>query len=190
MGDDVRVLAPLRSTALLLLCGLCAALAGPAEPGGGALGGLLSRSDGGILGTVVSHEVRAFEAPDGEEVFFTTVGVEGTDLATGAPETLEVTFSGGFIHATRGAHSSTAPPADEVRTGRRVLMFHRHVDHIAEGFSGDVLVDGREGLFPWFTSRRGETIVQGRGRAITRNVRLLQLRDTVRRCRETLGQGR
>ena len=78
------------------------------------------------------------------------------------------------------------------RVGRRVLMFHRRVEDIAEGFSGEVLVDGGGGLFSWFESRRGETIVQGRGpgSAIARNVRLADLRGDVRGALGRSGEDR
>ena len=178
MGDDVSVISPVRFAAALVLVGLpvAAAPSGVSHPQR-----LLSRSDAGVLGVVIHREVRAFEAPGGGELFFTTARVRGTDLATGAEEIVDVTFPGGFISERRGAHSSTAPPANATRVGRRVLMFHRRVDDIAEGFSGEVPVDGGRGLFSWFDSRRGETIVQGRGpgSAIPRNVRLADLRDDV-----------
>jgi hypothetical protein len=179
MGDDVSVSPSLRLAAAPALGAL---LLSAAPLGVTARQSLLSRCDGGVIGTVVHREVRAFQAPDGGELFFTTVRVRGTDLATGDEETVDVTFSGGFISERRGAHSSTAPPADATRVGRRVLMFHQHVEDIAEGFSGDVLVDGGRGLFSWFESRRGDKIVQGRGRgsAIHRNVRLTDLRSDLR----------
>ena len=179
----------LRPAAALALCGLGAAMAHPVPD---ALRGLLDGSDGGVLGEVVAKEVRVFAAPDGGELFFTTVRVHGTDLATGAKETVLVTFPGGFISETRGAHSSTAPPADATRVGRRVLMFHRHVEDIAAGFSGDVLVSGSGGLFQWFTSRKGEVIVQGGGpgSGIERNLRVADLRADVRRRLEREDEGR
>lgn len=189
MGDDVGVIPPVRFAAAVILVGLLVA----AAPSGVTTSqGLLSRSDGGVLGVVVHREVRAFEAPGGGELFFTTARVRGTDLATGAEETVDVTFPGGFISESRGAHSSTAPPANATRVGRRVLMFHRRVEDIAEGFSGEVLVDGGGGLVSWFESRRGETIVQGRGpgSAIARNVRLADLRGDVRGALGRSGEDR
>ena len=101
-----------RFAAALVLEGL---LVGAASLGVDARQQLLSRSDGGVIGVVVHREVRAFEAPDGGELFFTTARVRGTDLATGVEETVDVTFPGGFISESRGAHSSTAPPANATR---------------------------------------------------------------------------
>jgi len=186
MGDDaaMRSLA-LRSAAALAAAALCLGAAA-SDP----LADLLRRSDGAVLGHVRQREVRAFPAPDGGELYFTVIRVEGTDLATGRVETIDVTFSGGFITETRGAHSSTAPPEDATRVGRRVLAFHRHVPDIAEGFAGEALVNGDGGLFGWFPSRKGETIVQGRGRgaAIERNVRLPELRARAERDRAEDGR--
>ena len=189
MGDDVGVIPPVRFAAALALVGL---LVAAAPSGVSTPQGLLSRSDGGVVGVVVHRKVRAFEAPGGGELFFTTARVRGTDLATGAEETVDVTFPGGFISESRGAYSSTAPPANATRVGRRVLMFHRRVEDIAEGLSGEVLVDGGRGLFSWFESRRGETIVQGRGpgSAIARNVRLADLRGDVRGALGRSGEDR
>ena len=162
---------------------------GPSAPD--PLAGLAGRSEGVIVGEVMARSVRAFPAPDGGELFFTTLRVSGTDLATSSPVTIEVIFAGGFISETRGSHSSTAPPADRTRVGRRVVAFHRHVSDIAEGFAGEVLVDGGAGLFPWFESRKGGAIVQGRrGAALPHNVRLADLRRRFEAARGQDGGGR
>ena len=64
------------------------------------LAGLAGRSEGVIVGEVMARSVRAFQAPDGGELFFTTLRVSGTDLATSSPVTIEVIFAGGFISET------------------------------------------------------------------------------------------
>lgn len=142
---------------------------------------MLAASDGGVVGTIEARSVQEVAVEDGTSMFFTTLRIVGTDLATGDPATVEVLFAGGFVDATRGTFNASAPPADWTRIGRGVLAFHDHIDDIAGGLAGSVLVGARAGLFTTFESRRGATIVQGRGRghAVARNQKLIDLRQTV-----------
>lgn len=145
------------------------------------LADLLARSDGGVAGRIESRSVRAVDVGDGAPMYFTTIHVVGTDLATGKDARVDVVFAGGFVDETHGTFNASAPAAHETRVGRGVIAFHRRSNDIAGGFAGDVLVGARAGLFTTFDSRRGATIVQGRGRghAIVKNVTLERLRATV-----------
>ncbi len=144
--------------------------------------GMLAQSDGGIVGRIESRTVRSVDAGDGAPIYFTMIRITGTDLATGEPRSVDVVFAGGFIDKTHGTFNASAPAADETRVGRQVLAFHKHTENIAGGLAGNLLTGARAGLFTTFESRKGATIVQGRGRghAVTRNVKLQDLRARAR----------
>ena len=161
---------------------LASSLAAPPS----TLSSMLARSDGGIVGRIESRSVQSVDAGDGAPIYFTTIRVTGTDLASGAPRNVDVIFAGGFVDATHGTFNAAAPAADETRVGRHVLAFHEHTENITGGLVGNLLTGARAGLFTTFESRKGATIVQGRGRghAITRNVKLHDLRASTREILE------
>lgn len=142
---------------------------------------MLTASEGAVAGRIESRSVREATAADGGLIYFTTLRVVGTDLASGESRSVDVVYVGGFLDAERGSFSSTAPPSHQTVVGREVVAFHHRSDDLGGGFGGEALVGGRSGLFTTFRSRKGASIVQGRGagHAVERNLTLEDLRAQV-----------
>lgn len=184
MTDDGGMRPPARRAALpTALAALAAALCvGARDVQSFTLRQMIDASDGGVVGRIGSRSVQEVDPGDGAPLYITTLRVAGTDLATGAAETIDVMFLGGVIDERRGSFNASMPAAHETRVGRGVVVFHDHADDIVGGLEGELLLGGRASLFTTFESRRGATIVQGRGRgyAVTKNVRLTDLQARVR----------
>ncbi|MEM9379285.1 MAG: hypothetical protein AAGB93_04985 [Planctomycetota bacterium] len=175
-----------RAAARTALAALAAALCiGARDVRSFTLGQLVDASDGAVVGRIDRRSVEEVDAGDGSPIYFTTLRIEGTDLATGEAETIDVMYPGGFVDERRGAFNASMPAAHETRVGRGVVVFHDRRDDVVGGLRGELLLGGRASLFPTFESRRGATIVQGRGRgyAVSKNVRLTDLQARVRELR-------
>ena len=92
---------------------------------------MLTEGDGGVVGRIESRSVRSVDVGDGAPMYFTTIRVVGTDLASGESREVDVIFAGGFVDEERGTFNAEAPAAGETRVGRHVVAFHRHIDDIA-----------------------------------------------------------
>ena len=192
MDDDLRMGPPtrMRSTLSLFAAALFAGslAARPLAPRPTAdverytLSTLMDASEGATIGSIVSKTFEIVDVGDGAPLVFTRLEVRGTDLATGAPDHVEVLFPGGYADDENASFSPSAPARHETRLGRQVLVFHRHSDNMGGGLAGQVLVGSRAGLFTSFTAQDGRTIVQGRGRgyALALNTELKALRSRVR----------
>ncbi len=125
---------------------------------------MVQRIDNAIYGEILSKQVTAVALPDGSgEVFFTTLTIKGTSILNGAQSTVEISYPGGFIDEENGVYNSEEPSADDVRLGNRVVAFYKWSADMGGGFASNALYASHGGLFRTFVSRKGQTIVQGRG---------------------------
>jgi hypothetical protein len=141
---------------------------------------MVERTDGAVIGTIVERRVTHLEeTKDGPDLFFTTLVVEGEDLATGAQTKIEVSFPGGFVDDETGVWNSEAPSAEDQRLGNRIVAFWKKTADMG-------------GLFRAFEDRWGREVVLGRGEgyAIDHNRRLSTLRTEYRPLREEVERKR
>ncbi len=140
---------------------------------------MIARSEAGVYGEIISHDVVAVPLPDGgHEMTFTTLRVRGSDVISGKEVTVAVSYPGGVLPGDRGGYNSEAPSVDDVKVGNRVLVFYKWSDNMGGGFAANALYASHGGLFRSFTDKRGRVVVQGRGKgyAIAKNTRLDDLR--------------
>jgi len=142
---------------------------------------MVQRADGGIHGRIVAKNViRIDHEVDGMKLYYTTLTIEGTNLATGATQLVDVTFPGGFVSDSEGVFNSEAPSADDQKVGNEVVAFWKHEENMGGDLAGNALMCSHGGLYRVFDSKKGR-IVQGRGDgyAIDRNVALNDLKTRV-----------
>ena len=125
---------------------------------------MVQRIDNAIYGEILAKRVEAVALPDGSgEMFFTTLTIKGNSVLNNAASTVEVSYPGGFLDEEHGVFNSEEPSADDVRIGNRVVAFYKWSPDMGGGFASNALYASHGGLFRTFVSRKGETIVQGRG---------------------------
>jgi hypothetical protein len=125
---------------------------------------MVAKTDGAVTGTIVGTEVIRIDDPvDGPELYFTHLLVQGTSLYTGEPETVAVTFPGGFISPGQGVWNSEAPTATETRIGNEVVVFYKWSDNIGGQLAANALYASHGGLYRTAKARNGEPLVLGRG---------------------------
>ena len=134
---------------------------------------------------VIRLDDPAGENPDGPELFFTTITIEGRTVGDATPLTIDVTFAGGFINETEGVYNSEAPAAEAVKIGKRVVAFHKWQDNIGGGLAANALVCGHGGVFQTADGPKG-TVVLGRGQgfAIPQNLKVGELDSAVTKIRK------
>ncbi|HTF89440.1 MAG TPA: hypothetical protein VK843_13590 [Planctomycetota bacterium] len=148
---------------------------------------MVAVTDDAVLGTITASKVfrtdgnKVGQVP---ELYFTTITITGRSLSNDLPKTVEVTFGGGFISPTQGAHNSEAPAADDVKVGNQVVAFYKHVDDLGNGISGNVLYAWHGGLYRVFT-QNGASVVLGRGNgyALSKNWKLDELDTEITRLK-------
>jgi len=138
---------------------------------------MAASADGAVYGEILATRVFRVDDPvDGPELYFTVLTLAGTSLAEDRPITLELCFRGGFVTPTEGVFNSTAPAAQDVRIGTRVVAFYRWSDDLGGGVRGNDLVAAHAGLYRTVEGPRGTTVLgRGAGFAVARNVRLAEL---------------
>ncbi|MFT4647800.1 MAG: hypothetical protein ACI87O_001319 [Planctomycetota bacterium] len=145
------------------------------------LGQMVTSTDGAVFGTITNKETIRIDHPiDGPELYYTTLTIKGTDLATNQPTTVNVSFPGGFIDEERGAFNSEAPAEDVISVGKEVVAFHKWSDNMGGDFASSALFASHGGVYSTFQSK-GNVIVQGRGDgyAIPTNTHLARLQGSI-----------
>ena len=164
----------------LLTLGLLAGRA-PAQIESLTLEQMVARTDDAVVGAVVHRKVFRVDHPvDGPKLYYTAITISGRSLRTGAPAEVTVIHPGGFIGPDDGVWNSVAPHPDEVRLGRRVVVFPRWTENMGGGVSGNALYAAKAGVFRVIEGRKGEVVLgKGAGHAIAANVRLSDLDERV-----------
>jgi len=158
-----------------------AALAGHAQIERLSLDSMVQKTDDTLFAEITNKQViRIDDAKDGPELFYTHLTLEGTSLETGQPETVTVTFPGGFVSEEDGVWNSEAPSDDDIKIGNHIVAFYKHLDNAGGGLACNFLYASHGGLFRTVEGPNG-TIVMGRGEgyAIDKNISLQDLGKAV-----------
>jgi hypothetical protein len=153
---------------------------------------MVQRADGAVHGRIVAKKVIRIDHPkDGPELYYTTLTVEGVNLASGQPQTVDVTFPGGFISPTEGVYNSEAPSADDQKVGNDVVAFWKREKNMGGDLAGNALMTSHGGLYRTIASKNGR-VVQGRGDgyAVPANIALDDLRARIQTLTEQKNQQR
>ena len=145
---------------------------------------MIGKADAGIVGEITAHEVIAVPLDrDGEEMTFTRLMVKGHDLVSGKPVSVQFSYPGGVLPGRRGGYNSEAPSQDDVKVGNRVVAFYKWSDNMGGGYASNALYASHGGLFRTFKDKKDRVIVQGRGTgfAVSKNIRLQDLRSAARK---------
>jgi hypothetical protein len=136
---------------------------------------MVTKTDNAIVGKIVDARVIRTDGQV-QELYFTTLTIQGTSLVNNQQLTVDVTYPGGFISPTEGVFNSEAPAADDVKLGNRVVAFYKWSDNMGNGLAANALYASHGGLYR-VASARGEAVVLGRGDgyALSRNWRLSDL---------------
>jgi len=149
-------------------------------------GMMKSYADGAVVGEITKQHVFRVDHPtDGQELYFTTLTIEGQSVGDQTKTTIDVTFSGGFIDPEHGAHNSESPVADDVKVGNRVVAFYKWQADFGAGISGNSLSCLHGGLYRTVNGQTG-TLVLGRGKgyAVSKNIELGALDTKVANLQE------
>jgi hypothetical protein len=146
---------------------------------------MVAQTDDAVLGTITAAKVFRTDgtrAGQVQQLYFTTLTIQGRSLASDQPLTVDVTFPGGLVSPTEGAYNSEAPSAADTKVGNTVVAFFKHVDDLGNGLAANALYTSHGGLYRVFT-QRGEDVVLGRGNgyAIASNWKLAALDEEITR---------
>lgn len=141
---------------------------------------MVSKTDAAVRGTITDVRTVRYTPPGDDRLIFTLVTVEGTDLYTGQPRTLEAGFVGGTYQGDSMMVTSMPAP-DEYRLGNDVVMFSAPV----EGWGPEVdrcVYAAMGGIFRVVPGRKGEVVLgKGEGFAVSNNALLAELRTSIAR---------
>ena len=148
---------------------------------------MVAKTDAAVLGTVVDVHAVRWQPEDDDRLIYTVVTVEGEDLYTGKRRTLEAAFLGG-VHQGEAMLVTSMPAPSEYRIGNEVLVFSAPV----EGWGPDVdrcMYAAMGGIFRAIDTRGGKVLLgKGEGAAVSRNLRLADLRAGIADARREGGQ--
>ncbi len=135
---------------------------------------MVDRTDAAVHGTITNVSSVLFAPETNDRRIYTVITVEGTDLYTGEPRTIEAAFLGGTYQGESMLVTCMPAPGD-YRLGNEVLVFSAPV----EGWGPEVdrcVYAAMGGIFRTVKSPRG-TVFLGKGEdtAIENNTRLRDL---------------
>jgi hypothetical protein len=137
---------------------------------------MVSKTDACIRGTVTSVHTGLSTVNDGtnQPRIFTFVTIEGENLYTGKPETMEMAFMGG-THQGESQTFTTMPAAADYRVGNKVVAFSAKVE--GWGTVDRCLFAGYGGIYREIATPKGD-VVLGRGKdfAIENNMKISDLK--------------
>lgn len=138
---------------------------------------MVAKTDNSIVGEIIASKVfRVDDAVDGNDLFYTTITIQGRSLVDGKLIEVPVTFPGGFISPEVGVHNSEAPTADEIRVGNEVVAFFKWTDNMGGQVAGNALYASHGGIYRVVQSgQEFVTLGKGEGYAIGSNMKLKQL---------------
>ncbi len=139
---------------------------------------MVQKTDAAVLGTITDVHSVLF-VPDGEgRMIYTVVTIQGEDLYTGLPRTIDAAFVGG-THKGESMLVTSMPAPSEYRIGNEVLIFSGKV----EGWGPEIdrcVYASMGGIFRTVDTRKGLVLLgKGKGTAVERNIRLSDLRTGI-----------
>ena len=141
-------------------------------------------ADQGVFGQILSKRVQRLDALDGRTLYYTTMVVEGRQLADGTPVRVEVAFPGGFINEEEGYWHSESPSADETRVGSEIIAFYKWSPGMGGALDANWLYANHGGLFRTVAGPADHVVLgRGEGYAIAKNMRLSDLDQSVAKIR-------
>jgi hypothetical protein len=143
---------------------------------------MVEKTDGAIFGVIASRSVSVVPMDDGsEELYFTTLTIQGRSLYDGQELSVSVSYPGGILDGERGVWNAEAPSEDDVAIGNQVVAFWQWNDNLGGGFACNELYAAHGGIYRTFDAKKGR-IVQGRGEgyAVSANRLLTDLEKETR----------
>ena len=142
---------------------------------------MVEACDDAVYGEIVgSHVFRVDHPSDGDQLYFTTLTIEGRLLGDGSPITVDVTHHGGFIGEEEGVYNSEAPSRDDTRLGNRVVVFYDWTNNMGGGVAANAIVASHGGLYRTLNGPKGPIVMgRGTGYALETNLRLTHLERAV-----------
>jgi len=142
---------------------------------------MVAKTDMAVEGTVTGVRTTAYTPPGDHELIYTILTIEGEDLYSGKPTTLEAAFLGG-VYKGRNGNVTSMPHPSEYAVGSHVVVFSAPV----QGWGPEIgrcVYAAMGGIFREIPTPRGP-VIQGKGEgfAIDRNVPLAELRDRIARA--------
>jgi hypothetical protein len=141
---------------------------------------MVAKTDAAVRGTITDVRTVRYTPPGDDRLIYTVLTVQGTDLYTGQPRTIEAAFLGG-THEGDSMIVTSMPAPSEYRLGNEVVVFSAPV----EGWGPEVdrcVYASMGGIFRAVDSRKGEVILgKGQGFAVEQNVRLADLQTAITR---------
>jgi hypothetical protein len=139
---------------------------------------MVDKTDACIRGTVTAVHTGFATVNDTDQPrVFTYITVEGENLYTGKPETMEMAFMGG-THEGVTMNFTTMPAAADYRIGNKVVAFSAPID--SWGSVDRILYAGYGGLYREIATKNGG-VVLGRGKdfAIENNIKVADLKVNI-----------
>lgn len=143
---------------------------------------MVERTDAAVHGTITDVHSVLFAPAANDRRIYTVITVEGTDLYSGEPRTIEAAFLGGTYQG-ESMLVTCMPATGDYRLGNEVLVFSAPV----EGWGPDVdrcVYAAMGGIFRTVKSPRGTVFLgKGEGTAIEKNTRLGDLLPAIAKAR-------
>ena len=173
-------------TALAALAAVAAGALGTAQIESLDLDKMVARTDNAVAGTILEREViRIDHPPDGPELYYTTLIVQGRSLVDNTPTVVGVTFPGGFIDDENGVWNSEAPSEDDQKVGNEVVVFYKWLDNMGGDLAANALYASHGGLYQVVSGRTQQVVLgQGEGYAVSSNIALGDLGQQVKSLAE------
>ena len=174
----------MKRTLLALLLSAAIAPFATAQVRALTLSEMVEVADQGVFGQILSKRVQRLDALDGRTLYYTTLVVEGRQLADGTPVRVEVAFPGGFINEEEGYWHSESPSADETRVGSEIIAFYKWSPGMGGALDANWLYANHGGLFRTVAGPADHVVLgRGEGYAIAKNIRLNDLDQSVAKIR-------
>ena len=172
----------LRTALFLAIVGVAGVAASSAQIERLSLSEMLAKTDNSVLAEITASKVFRVDHPiDGDELYFTTLTLQGKSLETGQPITVDVTFPGGFLDDERGVHNSEAPSADDVQVGNVIVAFYKWSDNMGGDVAANALYASHGGLFRTVDGPTGPVVLgRGEGYAIDANKSVTALTASIK----------
>mgnify|MGYP001617773591 CR=1 FL=1 len=147
---------------------------------------MVAKTDVAVRGTVTAVRTVTYTPPGDDRQIFTLVTVQGEDLYSGQPRTIEA----GFVGGSYGADSmlvSSMPAPSEYRIGNKVVLFSAPV--AGWGPVERCVYTAMGGIFREISTRNGPVVLgKGEGFAIDPNTSLADLRAGIAAALERKAQ--